>query len=44
MGASVTDTVRSGFIDERYFKNNPEVLQLGMLASLIGAGLWLALC
>ncbi|CAE8597145.1 unnamed protein product [Polarella glacialis] len=44
MGASVTDTVRSGFIDERYFKNNPEVLQLGMLASLLGAGLWLALC
>ncbi|CAE8689327.1 unnamed protein product [Polarella glacialis] len=44
MGASVTDTVRSGFIDESYFKNNPEVLQLAMLASLIGAGLWLALC
>ncbi|CAE8687204.1 unnamed protein product [Polarella glacialis] len=44
MGASVTDTVRSGFIDESYFKNNPEVLQLAMLAALIGAGLWLALC
>ncbi|CAE8720793.1 unnamed protein product, partial [Polarella glacialis] len=41
MGASVTDTVRSGFIDESYFKNNPEVLQLAMLAALIGAGLWL---
>ncbi|CAE8603685.1 unnamed protein product [Polarella glacialis] len=44
MGASVTDTVRSGFIDEAYFKNNPEVLQLAMLAALLGAGIWLALC
>ncbi|CAE8592185.1 unnamed protein product [Polarella glacialis] len=44
MGASVTDTVRSGFIDEAYFKNNPEVLQLAMLAALLGAGTWLALC
>jgi len=44
MGAAVTDTVSKGIVDAAYFKENPEVLQLGMLASLIGAGLWLALC
>ncbi|CAE8691347.1 unnamed protein product, partial [Polarella glacialis] len=44
MGSSVTDTVSSGFIDDNCFKNNPEVLQLGMLASLLGAGLRLVLC
>ncbi|CAE8681891.1 unnamed protein product [Polarella glacialis] len=44
MGSSVTDIVSSGFIDDNYFKNNPEVLQLGVFASLLGAGLRLALC
>ncbi|CAE8646028.1 unnamed protein product [Polarella glacialis] len=37
MGSSVTDIVSSGFIDDNYFKNNPEALQLGTLASLLGA-------
>ncbi|CAE8709254.1 unnamed protein product, partial [Polarella glacialis] len=44
MGSSVTDTVSSGFFDDNYFKNSPGVLQLGVLASLLGAGLRLALC
>lgn len=44
MGASVTDTVRKGIIDGAYFKDNPEVLMLGMLSALLGAGLWLCLC
>lgn len=44
MGASVTDTVRKGIIDGDYFKDNPEVLMLGMLSALLGAGLWLCLC
>jgi len=44
MGASVTDTVRKGIIDGAYFKENPEVLMLGMLSALLGAGLWLCLC
>ncbi|CAE8668957.1 unnamed protein product, partial [Polarella glacialis] len=44
MGSSVTDTVRSGFFVENQFKNNPEVPRLGISASLLGAGLRLALC
>merc|ERR1719446_1743508 len=44
MGASVTDTVRKGIVNADYLKDNPEVLQLGMLAALLGAGTWLALC
>jgi len=44
MGASVTDTVRKGIIDGAYFEENPEVLMLGMLSALLGAGLWLCLC
>lgn len=44
MGATVTDTVRKGIINADYLKNNPEVLQMGMLAALLGAGTWLALC
>mmetsp|Transcript_1510 Transcript_1510/g.3256 ORF Transcript_1510/g.3256 Transcript_1510/m.3256 type:complete len:659 (-) Transcript_1510:114-2090(-) len=44
MGAAVTDTVRKGIIDASYFEENPELLQTGMLASLLGAGFWLALC
>lgn len=44
MGASVTDTVRKGIIDGAFFEDNPEVLMLGMLSALLGAGLWLCLC
>ena len=42
-GGEVTSTIRKGIIDISYFTNIPEYLVLGMIASLMSAGLWLAL-
>lgn len=44
LGAAVTDTVKSGIVDGDYFKNNPEILSIGMLCAVWGAGVWLLLC
>nr|WP_136250349.1 inorganic phosphate transporter [Ningiella ruwaisensis] len=40
-GGEVTSTIRKGIIDAGYFSNVPEYLVLGMIASLLAAGLWL---
>jgi PiT family inorganic phosphate transporter len=41
-GGEVTSTIRKGIIDVAYFTNIPEYLVLGMIASLLAAGIWLA--
>ncbi|KAL8269481.1 hypothetical protein Esti_006597 [Eimeria stiedai] len=43
LGAAVTDSIRSRIIDFATFEAQPSVLMLGMLCSLLGAGLWLSL-
>ncbi|XP_026192672.1 sodium-dependent phosphate transporter 1-B-like [Cyclospora cayetanensis] len=43
LGAAVTDSIRSKIIDFSAFEEHPSVLMLGMLCSLLGAGLWLYL-
>ncbi|KAL8435898.1 hypothetical protein ACSSS7_002124 [Eimeria intestinalis] len=43
LGAAVTDSIRSKIIDFATFEAQPSVLMLGMLCSLLGAGLWLFL-
>jgi PiT family inorganic phosphate transporter len=40
-GGEVTSTIRKGIIDAGYFQNIPELLVLGMIASLLAAGTWL---
>lgn len=42
-GGEVTSTIRKGIIDSAYFIDIPEYLVLGMIASLLAAGLWLGL-
>jgi inorganic phosphate transporter, PiT family len=42
-GGEVTSTIRKGILDSAYFINSPELLVFGMIASLLAAGLWLAL-
>lgn len=42
-GGEVTSTIRKGIIDSAYFVDTPELLVFGMIASLLAAGLWLAL-
>lgn len=42
-GGEVTSTIRKGIIDSAYFVDVPELLVFGMIASLLAAGLWLAL-
>lgn len=42
-GGEVTSTIRKGIIDPGYFAGVPEYLVLGMIASLLAAGIWLAL-
>jgi inorganic phosphate transporter, PiT family len=42
-GGEVTNTIRGGIIDSQLFINEPEMLIYGMLASLLAAGLWLAI-
>ncbi|MBT0585143.1 inorganic phosphate transporter [Alteromonas oceanisediminis] len=41
-GGEVTSTIRKGIIDASYFVDIPEKLVLGMIASLLAAGIWLA--
>ncbi|RDV28151.1 anion permease [Alteromonas aestuariivivens] len=41
-GGEVTSTIRKGIIDAGYFTDIPEYLVLGMIASLLAAGIWLA--
>ena len=41
-GGEVTSTIRKGIIDVAYFTDIPELLVLGMIASLLAAGIWLA--
>lgn len=41
-GGEVTSTIRKGIIDSGYFVDIPEYLVLGMISSLLAAGLWLA--
>lgn len=41
-GGEVTSTIRKGIIDASYFTDVPEYLVLGMIASLLAAGIWLA--
>ena len=40
-GGEVTSTIRSGIVDPALFKDDPELLVFGMLASLLAAGTWL---
>ncbi len=40
-GGQVTATIRKGIIDSTPLAGQPEVLVFGMLAALLGAGLWL---
>lgn len=40
VGASVTETIRSGITDTAYFVDIPAVFMLGMFCALIGAGAW----
>ena len=40
-GGEVTSTIRKGIIDSSYFIDIPEYLVLGMISSLLAAGLWL---
>lgn len=42
-GGQVTATIRSGIIDPSFVVGQPEMLVLGMLASLLAAGCWLLL-
>lgn len=42
-GGEVTSTIRKGIIDSAFFVDSPELLVFGMIASLLAAGLWLAL-
>ncbi|GGW81295.1 inorganic phosphate transporter [Alteromonas halophila] len=41
-GGEVTSTIRKGIIDASYFADIPEYLVLGMISSLLAAGIWLA--
>jgi len=41
VGTSVSQTVRKGIINPEFFASEPMVFALGMLASLLAAGLWL---
>ncbi|MDP8228489.1 MAG: inorganic phosphate transporter [Candidatus Electryoneaceae bacterium] len=43
VGAHVTDTVRKGIVDTSGFIEHPEILLYGLLAALIGSGLFLQL-
>ena len=41
-GGEVTSTIRKGIIDAGYFIDTPDYLVLGMIGSLLAAGIWLA--
>ncbi|HUO81592.1 MAG TPA: inorganic phosphate transporter [Gammaproteobacteria bacterium] len=40
-GGEVTATIRQGIVDTAYFADDPELLVMGMLSSLLAAGIWL---
>lgn len=40
-GGEVTSTIRSGIIDIHVFNDHPDLLVLGMISSLLAAGIWL---
>jgi inorganic phosphate transporter, PiT family len=40
-GGEVTSTIRRGIVDAELFANDPDQLIIGMLASLLAAGIWL---
>ena len=40
-GSHVSETIQNGIINSQFFVSNPKILVYGMLASLIGTGLWL---
>lgn len=40
-GGEVTSTIRRGIVDAQLFAGHPEQLVIGMLASLLAAGIWL---
>lgn len=40
-GGEVTATIRSGIIDVELFSRHPDLLVLGMISSLLAAGIWL---
>ena len=42
-GGEVTATIRNGIIDSNAFVDSPDLLVLGMIASLLAAGAWLIL-
>ncbi|RTE85602.1 MULTISPECIES: inorganic phosphate transporter [Gammaproteobacteria] len=42
-GGEVTSTIRKGIIDQAYVVNAPDLLVIGMISSLLAAGLWLVL-
>jgi len=42
-GSDVSQTVRKGIIDADLFANEPNIFVMGMLASLLAAGMWLQL-
>jgi inorganic phosphate transporter, PiT family len=42
-GGEVTSTIRKGIIDSAYFVDSPDLLVFGMIASLLSAGIWLAI-
>ncbi len=42
-GGNVTKTIRKGIVDPSGIADQPEILVMGMLASLLAAGTWLAI-
>ena len=42
-GGEVTSTIRQGIVDVERFRDTPELLIYGMLASLLAAGTWLTI-
>lgn len=43
VGGDVSETIQSGIINTSYFEHQPIILALGMIASLLGTGIWLQL-
>ena len=41
VGSHVSETIENGIIDPTFFANDPSTLILGMLSSLLAAGVWL---
>ncbi len=40
-GGEVTSTIRKGIVDSGYFEEVPHLLVIGMISSLLAAGIWL---